>query len=67
MSDETTTTRTDTDLDNIEIGTPSKGGLKLYYDARTQTHEEMVRRIDAATVWIEHAKNRLQGTPQVGQ
>jgi len=51
--------RKETDLDSLEIGTPSKGGFKIYYDSKNDLEAEVKERIDSAIGYINHAKTKM--------
>lgn len=59
MTEETTISRKDVDLESIEYGTPSKGGGKMYLNTRTDSLDDINRRIELHSQALERFKNRI--------
>lgn len=57
---ETEPKRTDNDLDSITVGTPTRGQIKLYFDSKKDTADDMEQRIDWITSCVEYARTKLE-------
>lgn len=51
--------RTDEDLDSITIGSESTQKIKLYFNSKKDTENEVLPRIDMAVAMLSYMKNNL--------
>jgi hypothetical protein len=57
--------RKDNDLDSIEVGSASKGGvLKIYFDSTNDNYDTMRGKVDIANAAILYARGRLSEGPR---
>lgn len=58
--------RVDEDLDSVSFGSDSKAKVKVYFNSKVDSKEELLRRIDLTLAGLSYLKNQIEEKSLLG-